>query len=410
MRVILNSADGELYKLCRDILNEFHGLAWNLVISTPPTTTAGADLYIWDGQTEIDLPRELDERFSRHLFLLNRDDVSKLHQNLGSAEAAILLKPVTRACLSAFLGMAVSSFHDRLSTADSLRLDRDEILQCLIQANLELQEYDQARTNFLARAVHDFRAPLTAANGYCGLLLSEALGSLNQEQQRVLRRMQQSIRRLSRMPSAMFEMSVGKYLKKPPDLRPGIISACVEQALHEVTPFIEDKRISVSVDMAAELGTVFMEHGQIEQVIINLLDNACKFAPTGGEIGIQGYPSFWERRSSRPGSAPALERRRAHSGKPNSYRVDIRDSGPQIPREDLEKIFEESTPYAGRDRSGGGLGLAISRMITQTHEGKVWAENTEYGPQFCLVLPVRSSGQPEIADRSRPELSHTEAR
>jgi signal transduction histidine kinase len=54
------------------------------------------------------------------------------------------------------------------SSASLLRADRDDILQCLIGANLKLQEYDQDRTNFLARGVHDFRAPLTAINGYCG--------------------------------------------------------------------------------------------------------------------------------------------------------------------------------------------------------------------------------------------------
>ena len=52
--------------------------------------------------------------------------------------------------------MAVSAYEERVSTADRLRADRDEILQCLIQTNLKLQEYDQDRTNFLARAVHDF--------------------------------------------------------------------------------------------------------------------------------------------------------------------------------------------------------------------------------------------------------------
>jgi signal transduction histidine kinase len=118
------------------------------------------------------------------------------------------LKPVTRACLSAFLGFAASTFHDRISAAHSLRADRDEMLQCL------LQEYDQDRTNFLARAVHDFRAPLTATSGYCGLLLSEALGPLTDDQKEVLRRMQHSTKRLSRMASAMFELSVGRHIRR----------------------------------------------------------------------------------------------------------------------------------------------------------------------------------------------------
>jgi signal transduction histidine kinase len=132
------------------------------------------------------------------------------------------------------LGLAVSAHRDRILTANSLRADRDEILQCLIQTNLKLQEYDHDRTNFLTRAVHDFRAPLTAISGYCGLLLGEALGTLTEDQKEVLRRMQHSTKRLSRMASAMFQLSVGRQIK-PLDLLKGNIRECMEQAVHETT-------------------------------------------------------------------------------------------------------------------------------------------------------------------------------
>ncbi len=72
--------------------------------------------------------------------------------------------------------------------------------------------------------------------------------------------------------------------------------------------------------------------------------------------------------------------------------MDIRDSGAEIAQEHLECIFEEYTSYAaGRDRSGGGLGLAICRSIVNQHEGHVWVENTEAGPRFSFVLPLRQS-------------------
>jgi signal transduction histidine kinase len=75
----------------------------------------------------------------------------------------------------------------------------------------------------------------------------------------------------------------------------------------------------------------------------------------------------------------------------NSYRLDICNSGSPIPREHLVRIFEEYTSYAGgRDRSGGGLGLAICRMIITEHDGKIWAENTSAGPMISLVIPMRT--------------------
>ena len=392
MNVLLTTADTDLFKLCGDILHEYDGFDCHLSKVAPGVRPAEADLYIWDGAPAVDLPVDLDPHFSKHLFLLHRGEVASFRANLATADAAILLKPVTRATLAAFLGLATSAFHHHLSTPQSLRTDRDEILQCLIQSNLQLQQYEQDRTNFLTRAVHDFRAPLTATNGYCGLLLGEALGPLSEEQKEVLRRMQHSLKRLSRMASAMFELGVGRHLKRQPDLQPADIREPVEQALHEITPFAEAKNISLSVDLVPSSGLVHLEAGQVEQVLMNLLDNACKFTPKGGAIEVRGYPSFWERRTGRRGGSPGAERRFSDSRLPNAYRIDIQDSGPPIPPEHIGRLFEEYTSYVGgKDRSGGGLGLAICKMIITAHEGRVWMENTEYGPRFSFVLPVHSA-------------------
>jgi len=398
MDVILISGDSDLYKLCREILNEFRGVDWHLLKVTPDSCPPDGDFYIWDNPAKIDIPAGFEQRFSKHLFLVPRNDVANFQEHSGVSEAAILLKPVTRACLTAFLGFAASSFQHRIAAASVLRADRDEMLQCLIQANLQLQQYDQDRTNFLARAVHDFRAPLTATSGYCGLLLSEALGPLSDDQKEVLRRMQHSTKRLSRMASAMFELSVGRHVKKQPDLRKAEIRDCVEQALHEITPFADSKRIALSVDLEYTLGALFLEPGQIEQVLGNLLDNACKFTPKNGSIEVRGYPYFWERRTMRRHPVPIADRRHSDSPVPNSYRIDIQGSGPLIPREHLDNIFEEYTSYAGpQDRSGGGLGLAICRMILSAHDGRVWAENTKDGPRFSFVLPTHSE-ESEVSD------------
>ena len=162
------------------------------------------------------LPDAVTLHASRHLFLVQRQDLAHFRAQTGATDTHVLLKPASRATLTAFLGAAAQA--DRPSASSALRADRDEILQCLIQANLKLQEYDQDRTNFLARAVHDFRAPLTAISGYCGLLLGEPLGPLREEQKEVLRRMHRSTQRLSRMASAMFQLSVGRQVKRRPDM------------------------------------------------------------------------------------------------------------------------------------------------------------------------------------------------
>ena len=107
------------------------------------------------------------------------------------------------------------------------------------------------------------------------------------------------------------------------------------------------KRITITTRSGPCDRPLYFEAGQIEQVLINILDNACKFTPRAGTIEIRGYPYFWERRALRKSSVPpAAERRRQTSRDPNTYRIDIRDSGTPIPAEHLERIFEEYTSYA----------------------------------------------------------------
>ncbi len=405
MDIKLVSQDVELYKLCQEILGGFPGRRWTLSM-LPQDEAAGvapcgsSDLYIWDSYPDLSLPAG-NWTPLKNLFLVDRKDLAVFQKITGAAEVHILLKPVMRTTLTAFLGFAITA-----DSTSALRAERDQILQCLIQTNLKLQEYDHDRTNFLARAVHDFHAPLTALGGYCGLLVSEMLGPLHENQREVLTRMNHSVKRLSRMASAMFQLSVGREVKRQPDLRPGDVRECLDQAMHEIAPFADEKHISITPELEASDEPLYFDSGQMEQVLINILDNACKFTPKFGSIEIRGYPFFWDRRRSGTALLSASVERRYHTiRESNSYRLDITDSGSAIPREHLDRIFEEYTSYSGgRDRSGGGLGLSICRMIITQHDGHVWAENTESGPMFSFVLPIR---RPESLPADTDQLNES---
>ena len=84
------------------------------------------------------------------------------------------------------------------------------------------------------------------------------------------------------------------------------------------------------------------------------------------------------------------------------YRIDIQDTGMGILSQHLTSIFEEYTSYAGaRDRSGGGLGLAICKMLIEGHKGTIWAESSPAGTKISFNLPVRQnaiSSQPGFPD------------
>jgi signal transduction histidine kinase len=392
MLIQVVSTNSDLYRLCRETLAAFPAPDWTLSQVAEWETAGPADLRIWDYQPDMRLPDSISRHPSRNLFLVFRTHLAGFRERIGVGGASIILQPASRAALESYLTLAVAANAERVQTENSLRADRDEMLQCLIQANLRLQEYDQDRTNFLSRAVHDFRAPLTALSGYCNLLLSEPLGELNEDQAEVIRRMQHSVKRLAGMANAMFELSVGRQIKRMPDLQASDVRTCIDQAAHEMMPLAESKQISVSVHLSSGVPPLYFEPSKIEQVLINILDNACKYTRRPGEIEIRGYPYFWERREPRGKVVFGQDRRNRASQEPNAYRIDIRNSGSPIPKEQLTGMFEEYTSYGGsRDRSGAGLGLAICGMILRQHNGGIWAENTVAGPLFAIVLPYHRS-------------------
>jgi signal transduction histidine kinase len=398
------SSDSRVIALCRDVLREWGEVSPAGARPTRSDTDRQPKICIWDYDSQPRIPPAEELAGCAVLYLVPAPQIDSLLQSMPSAAGNILLKPVTRVVLRAFLS-SVAPPKDLATASEvgTLRANRDDLLQRLLQANLRLQEYDQQRTHFIARAVHDFRAPLTTLSGFCGLLVSGQLGPLNQQQKEALSRMEHSAKRISRMASAMFDLSLGAKVDRKPDLREGDIQDPIKQALHEISPLALEKEILLKFDDITPPGEpLYFEVSLIEQALVNLLDNACKFTHRGGCIELRGYPYFWERRFLVAGSSPG-ERRADDIRLPNSYRIDIRDTGPGIPANRLDHIFEEYISYAGpQDRSGGGLGLAICRMVIGRHEGRIWAEADESGTTFSFVLPYRQTKQHGDLPRAIP--------
>ena len=385
------SLDGLLVNVCLEILTGLVGEHWALVSGPPGLAAAMTELCIRNfpaaGTAGAAMPECPADRKS--WFIIPRRELAALQAAVADLE--VLVAPIGRDALCGFLVGPANGTRPDGHTKEHLRVERDEMLQVLIQANLKLQENAQMRNNFLARSVHDFRAPLTAINGYCGLLLEEEFGPLTSEQERVLERMLHSATRLSHISNGMFQLSIPADLAQNASLEQADINECVNQALHEIALVIEDKRITVTTDIEPAPEGLHFEKSQIERTLVNLLDNACRFTPCEGTIGIKGYPYFWERRAGHKAPIDCVgERRRGQVNRFNSFRIDIQDSGPGIPAEHADTVFEEYTSYGGgKDRSGGGLGLAICRMILQRHQGRLWVENGLSGAIFSFVLPLQ---------------------
>lgn len=401
----LVSSDPSIRSLCREITREMSTTQWDFTLAEGGSGDPDADLCLWDYKAGMIVPEDAPWGI-RSFVLVASNNLVEFRTVHPYAEAGIVLKPITRAGIRAVLEQRIQkSPLNKESVGELLRSDRDELLQCLIEANLQLQEHESRRSNFLGRALHDFHAPLTALNGYCGMLLEERPGVLTEQQKLIITRMHRSVRRLSRLSRAMFQLSVGRHVSSKPVLRERDIRECVEQALYEIQPLIDEKRLQLELDLEP-CTPLLIDASQLEQVLINMIENACKFSPRNSAILVKGYPCFCDRRAKNVYWTADAERRHRDDSSLNGYRIDIADSGPGVLPEQLESIFEEYVSYGGgQDRSRGGLGLAICQMIVHQHEGRIWAENCECGAVFSFVLPLpdTENSRNSIVDRQSKE-------
>ncbi|MGA2591433.1 MAG: HAMP domain-containing sensor histidine kinase [Bryobacteraceae bacterium] len=395
MHIALISRDDGLKRLCREALATLPARAWNLLVADPDDAPPAADVFIWDSDLQTPLPHLLERRRpAAHVLAISREQAARILDVLPFSTVTLVLKPVHLDTLRTLLEQAANHYEslqgaNGLGRMGSLRQDRDAMLDCLLATTLRLQECDQDRMNFLARAVHDFRTPLTAVNGYCGLLLSEQFGPITAAQQEVLERTLHSVRRLSRLAAALFQWSSEMHVGLRPQIRQADIQECCRQAIHEVKPFAGEKSISIELDLQAPEQPLCFDSTQVEQLLINLLENSCKFTPRGGHMQIRGFPAFWDRRSASVSQDRVLiERRCAPSRRANVYRMEVTDNGMGVHPEHLRTIFQEHTSYGGgSDRSGSGLGLAICKRILGEHGGEIFAESGNQGVTFIFMLP-----------------------
>ena len=164
---------------------------------------------------------------------------------------------------------------------------------------------------------------------------------------------------------------------------------------------VESKHIDLRVAVVPPTEALCFDDMQIEQVLVNLLDNACRFTPRNGAIEIRAQSAFWDRRCPKlTEGVDHADRREFASSDYNAYRVEVRDSGPGVPAQDVESIFDEYTTDAESfEWSRAGLGLAICRQIINTHHGVVFTESNGQGATFVFILPYAGGlSQPQVTN------------
>jgi signal transduction histidine kinase len=274
-------------------------------------------------------------------------------------------------------------------TVQELLQEREITYRNLLAAYLKLQEVNRQKTVFLASAAHELKTPLAVIKGYYDLMLAGSLGKLTDKQRDILEESKESCERLVRLVSMFLNYSALESGKLVLQLRENDLRDCLDEVAKRWLEAFQRKGVKLEASFDPSIPNFRFDYQKVQQAAANLLDNALKHTPTGGVVAFCAGPHFWERRVAEV--APIQERRRFRLPRPNSVEISVADSGPGIPAEHHQEIFEDFV-RVDRNTTGMGLGLAIAKRLIQAHRGKIWVESEPAGgSKFTFLLPMDQS-------------------
>jgi two-component system phosphate regulon sensor histidine kinase PhoR len=228
----------------------------------------------------------------------------------------------------------------------------------------ELRRLETIRRDFVANVSHELRTPLASIRAMAETLQDGALEDLSVAG-RFLGTIVTETERLTRIAEDLLILSDAE--SRQPEKEKFALTLLLEEVVNRSRPQAEKAEISLTADLAPEL-TVFANHDQMEQVIVNLVDNAIKYTPAGGSVLVT---------AARDGDKIA---------------VHVKDSGIGIMSADVPRIFERfyRVDKARSRQSGGtGLGLSIVKHIVESHGGSVTVQSEyNHGSTFTFTIPA----------------------
>ena len=240
-----------------------------------------------------------------------------------------------------------------------------QTIEMLQRANLELQEADRMKSEFLTNMSHELRTPLNAIIGFSEIIRSTPELS-SDERGEFAETIHSSGRRLLKLINDILELThiqAGRLELHP---TPCLLAEAVDAALSENAAAATQKELTVNSRIDRELEVVF-DPRSLRHVVHNLVNNAIKFTPHHGTVLISAV-------ETEPGTV-----------------VEVRDTGIGIKPEDQARLFEEFRQVDGstsRGYEGVGLGLALSKRLVELQGGQIWVESAPgSGSTFRFLIP-----------------------
>ena len=324
----------------------------------------------------------------------------RLEEEIEPAQAWVMLLSLEQ-IFNLALSVTVSNYITALNESHQAKLAESakvhqvteqqvlEYAASVARANRELAKLEQAKTDFISIAAHELKTPLSVVMGYVKMLDEEREAILEREADTVFRGIIHGSERLETIINNMLDISALEtntlLLKQEPVTVGSVVKAVVEQSKADA----DSRHHRFKVQIAPKLPTITSDAQRLHQVLHQLVNNAIKYTPDGGQIKIGVFID--------PGDE---DQRQIAEG----IKIEVCDSGIGIAPEDQEQIFdkfyrvgESSLHSSGRVKfkgAGPGLGLSIARGVIKSLNGQIWVESPGYdevncpGSIFHIRLPL----------------------
>ena len=234
----------------------------------------------------------------------------------------------------------------------------------------ELEKLERVRKDFVINVSHELRTPLASIQGYTETLIDGALNDPDHNM-RFLSIIRHNAERLARLTEDLLTLSRIEQKRKKFEFEPRVVNGLIHDAFEMLRPIAEKNQIRLREEPAPEDAVVWCDSEAVSQVLSNLLDNAIKYTPAGGEITVGAQEA-----------GPMVE-------------FFVRDTGFGIPEEDLPRLFERFyrvDKARSRELGGTGLGLSIVKHLVAAHNGTTRVESkVQQGSTFYFTLPVEQT-------------------
>ncbi|MCC6987180.1 MAG: HAMP domain-containing protein [Anaerolineales bacterium] len=274
-----------------------------------------------------------------------------------------IVSPV-QAIMSASQRIAAGHYDERVNAQGA-----DEIAQLAARFNQmasHLEQVETMRRQLIGDVTHELRTPLTSIKGYMEGLVdgvlpanAETFNQIHHEADR-LSRLVDDLQELSRVESKAYSL----------DVRSVSVSSLVQTTLKRLSPQATAKRITLRLNLPADLSLIHADEDRITQVLVNLTANAIQYTPEDGEVTLSA----------------------ARHG--DEIHISVKDTGIGIPQEHLANIF---TRFYRVDKSrsrnaggGSGIGLTIARHIVEAHGGKIWVQSGGEGKGSTFSFSLKA--------------------